>query len=220
MRIIKKTVPVCLVIAVAGICSPVSALAQDNSMYGSIPSSGFDADNDGLISKKEFSSVFSRFDTNADGKLNHDELMAGRREMMDKHFEMLRKQRMTKMPGNMPGRMSGNRGRMMPAFDDFDLNGDGKLPEDEFNAARAKRMSKMAEQGRMMKRMAQRPSFADIDLNNDGAIDRAEFRKHQSEHRLEMRKHQAMMREKRMQERRETRRNMQREKEWQPWDMP
>jgi hypothetical protein len=76
-------------------------------------------------------------------------------------------------------------GRRMPEFSDFDQNGDGKITEEEFNDARAKRMSSMAERGYMMRNAANAPSFSDIDSNKDGAINKKEFSDHQSSYRYQ-----------------------------------
>lgn len=202
--IIKKTFSAGLMIACTGVLLPAGAIAEENAVSGSIPSSIFDTDNDGSISKEEFNSVFSEFDKNADGKLNRDEIRAGRRAMMDKRYEMLMQKRkemmakrdemlMQKRMEMMSARMAG----MRPSFSDCDLNGDGKIPEEEFNQAREKRMTMMKKHGHPMKHMAEKPSFSDIDTNGDGAIDGEEFKKHQSERFEKMRKHREMMWEKR-----------------------
>ena len=206
MDIIKISVPACLVIAVSGVFLPAGAFAQDNAVRGSIPSSVFDTDSDGSISKQEFNSVFSEFDANADGKLNREEIVRGRREMMDRRYATQRQQNR----GMRHHRMGG----MMPSFESCDLNGDGRIPEEEFNRAREKRMRYMSEQGRQMMHMADRPTFSQIDSNGDGAIDRDEFRKHQDMRRQQMRKHRDMMREKR----REMYRQQDSAQDWQPWD--
>ena len=73
-------------------------------------------------------------------------------------------------------------GRNMPAFADFDLNGDGAISEDEFNKARAERIAKRAKEGHQMKNLANAPSYASIDTNDDGSVRGDEFRAHQAEH--------------------------------------
>lgn len=77
----------------------------------------------------------------------------------------------------------GMMGRNMPKFSDCDLNGDGKILEQEFYDARAKRISQRAQQGYQMRNLANAPSFADMDTNSDGAISPEEFRVHQAQHR-------------------------------------
>jgi len=73
-------------------------------------------------------------------------------------------------------------GMNMPAFADCDLNGDGKITEDELIKARSERIAKRAQEGRQMKNVANAPSFQDIDTNDDGSISRDEFAAHQAEH--------------------------------------
>jgi len=79
-------------------------------------------------------------------------------------------------------------GENMPTYADFDLNGDGKIVEQEFNEAHAQRLAKMAEEGRQMKHVGDFPGFAGIDTNADGVISEEEFATHQAEHRAEMQK--------------------------------
>ena len=72
-------------------------------------------------------------------------------------------------------------GRNRPAFSEYDLNGDGKITEKEFNEARSKRISERAQQGYQMRNLGNAPSFADIDANRDGEISVEEFAAHQSQ---------------------------------------
>ena len=72
-------------------------------------------------------------------------------------------------------------GRNRPAFSEYDLNGDGKITEKEFNEARSKRISERAQQGYQMRNLGSAPSFADIDANRDGEISVEEFAAHQSQ---------------------------------------
>ncbi|MEJ2499174.1 MAG: DUF1104 domain-containing protein [Sulfurovaceae bacterium] len=67
-----------------------------------------------------------------------------------------------------------------PSFSDFDLNGDGVVPETEFDQARAERMKQNAEAGKMMKNAGSAPAFSDIDANGDGNVTADEFTKHQA----------------------------------------
>jgi len=82
------------------------------------------------------------------------------------------------------GRMGGmGSGRMMqmPTFSEYDLNQDGVILEKEFEEAHTKRMSKLAEEGRMLRNAGEAPAFADIDTNKDGKVDAEEFQTHQQE---------------------------------------
>ena len=83
-------------------------------------------------------------------------------------------------------RASGSGHGAMPTFADFDLNGDGKISEDEFIEARTARISARAQQGHQMQGLANAPSFADIDTNSDGAISPEEFSAQQSLQRQKM----------------------------------
>ncbi|MCW8964576.1 MAG: hypothetical protein OQL16_12330, partial [Gammaproteobacteria bacterium] len=77
------------------------------------------------------------------------------------------------------------RGRNMPAFADFDLDGNGVIVEREFIDARNKRISERARQGYPMRNLANAPAFSDIDVNGDGAVSVDEFNRHQSQHRMQ-----------------------------------
>ena len=199
MSIIKKAIPVGLIIAVTGAFSAVSAQAEEIPARGPIPFDAFDKDGNGLVSEEEFNSVrgqristraaegrpmsgaaggspFSEIDTNADGQLNQDELAARRNSQMEK------RRNMGMRPGGGMGQGRGM-GRNMPAFSEFDLDGDGKIPEKEFNEARAKRIGERAKQGYPMRNIANAPPFSDIDINGDGAISEEEFIRSQSQHR-------------------------------------
>ena len=68
----------------------------------------------------------------------------------------------------------------MPSFDDFDLDGDDAITEEEFYKARADRIAKRVAEGRQMKNIANAPSFADIDTDDSGGVDRDEFSAHQA----------------------------------------
>ena len=80
------------------------------------------------------------------------------------------------------------KGMNMPTFADFDLNGDGKMTEDEFNKARSERIAKRAKEGRKMKNLANAPTFGDIDTDDDGSVSPEEFAAHQAEHHSKMQK--------------------------------
>jgi Ca2+-binding EF-hand superfamily protein len=75
------------------------------------------------------------------------------------------------------------RGRNMPSFSDFDLNGDGVLLKEEFYDARAKRMYDRAEQGFALRNADKAPAFESVDTNGDGKVDAKEFEYHQQQHR-------------------------------------
>lgn len=70
-----------------------------------------------------------------------------------------------------------------PAFAEFDLDGSGGISEQEFNQARAQRISERAQQGYPMRNLANAPAFADIDSDGDGSLSEEEFASHQASHR-------------------------------------
>ena len=196
MKIINKTVSLGLMIAVASVISPLSVQSEELPARGPIPFSAFDTDGSGFITQEEFDTVraqrmaekaadgramrgaadapsFSDFDKNADGQLSPDELAAGQQAQMEKRRNM--------GYGMGQGQGSGmNKGMNMPAFSDCDLNGDGKILEEEFYQARNKRMSEKAEQGYQMKNAAMAPPFSVVDANGDGEISAEEFAAHQA----------------------------------------
>jgi Ca2+-binding EF-hand superfamily protein len=81
-------------------------------------------------------------------------------------------------------------GRNAPSFQDFDLNGDGLITADEFQQARAKRISERASAGFPMRGLSNAPSFEDIDANHDGVVTPAEFEAWQAQRRLQAPKRQ------------------------------
>lgn len=83
------------------------------------------------------------------------------------------------------GEGMGMKGKM-PTFAEFDLNGDGKIVEQEFNTGHANKMGEMAAEGCQMKHVGECPGFAGIDTNNDGEISEQEFATHQAEHHKQM----------------------------------
>jgi hypothetical protein len=78
------------------------------------------------------------------------------------------------------GEHKGKQGHM-PAFSDFDLDGDGTIVEQEFNEGHAKRMAERAAEGHEL-RNAGKCTFAGIDADSSGAISPGEFKAHQAQH--------------------------------------
>ena len=197
MNILKNSYSVGLIIAFMSVFSPISAQSEEIPVRGPIPFTDFDKDDNGLISEEEFNAVrgermatraaegrpmhgaasapsFSELDTNGDGQLTQDELAAGQKAQMEKRREM----GMGMGQGRGMGQGMGM-GRNMPAFSEYDLDGDGKILEKEFNDAHSKRISERAQEGYKMKNLGKSHSFTDIDTNEDGEISEEEFIEHQ-----------------------------------------
>lgn len=196
MNVLKQLKPAGLLIAFLTVFSPISAQSEEIPLRGPISFTAYDKDSNGLISEQEFSAIrgermatrategrpmrgaasapaFSALDTNGDGQLTQDELAAGQKVQMEKRRGM----------GMGMGRgrgMGRGMGRNMPSFSEYDLDGDGKIVEKEFNEARGKRIGERAQQGYQMRNLGSAPSFADIDTSGDGAISTEEFSGHQS----------------------------------------
>lgn len=79
------------------------------------------------------------------------------------------------------GGMGSGRMMQMPKFSDYDLNQDGAITEEEFQEGHTKRMSKLAEEGRMLRNAGEAPAFSEIDTDKDGKINTEEFKAHQQE---------------------------------------
>jgi len=122
---------------------------------------------------------FSDMDSDGDGCISPQELEQFQQARMQGYRGAMRG--MPSMPGM--GGMPRGMGYSMPRYEEFDLNGDGVLLEDEFIEARGQRVSERAKQGRMMRGLANMPSFADIDTDGDGKISSEEFAAHQTSHR-------------------------------------
>jgi len=196
----KKLTYVSSLIAFTIVILPISALATTIPDRGPIPFSAYDKDGDGLISEKEFIGVrkermlerlaenrpmrgmgsvnaplFSEFDTDKNGTLTRDELADGQKIQMDKR-------RSIGMGKNRNMNKAITMGRDMPNFSDYDLNGDEKILEKEFNEARSKRVLERLEKGYRMKNQSRAPAFSDIDVNGDGEISAEEFTAHQAQY--------------------------------------
>lgn len=77
-------------------------------------------------------------------------------------------------------------GYNMPSFSDFDTDGNGQVTQKEFEKTQQNRMTKKAEEGRLLRNAGNAPAFGDIDQNGDGKIDASEFKNHQNQQRKNM----------------------------------
>lgn len=173
-----------VVAGIIGLAISLGSAAQELPTRGPVPFAVYDQNGDGTISEAEFKAVreqrqaegrpmrmapsFASLDANRDGRLSAEEFAAGQRPAGD-----------GMRSGAKPG-PTGKVGVNMPAFADFDRNADGKITEQEFNDSRAARMKERAEEGRMMRGMADAHTFAYIDTDHDGAVSPAEFAAHQT----------------------------------------
>lgn len=137
----------------------------------------------------DFSQMSTEELMNMRGTVSLDERPAFQQEMQKRMQTLTPEERqkymgsqgksMNKGSGNGMGQSQGMMKR--PSFSDFDLNGDGVVPQTEFDQARAERMKQNAEAGKMMKNAGSAPAFGDIDANSDGNITADEFTNHQAE---------------------------------------
>ncbi|RKT43939.1 EF-hand domain-containing protein [Thiocapsa rosea] len=182
----------------AAFAAPLALAQQPAPPRGPMTFSAFDLDGDGIVTEVEFDTAraqhmaeraaqgapmrgaanapaFSEFDLNGDGRLTPEE------------FATVQQSRMQGRPGGGMGPGIGmgpgaGMRRNMPAFAEFDLNGDGALTEQEFYEGRANRIKERSQQGYPMRNLANAPSFEAIDLNGDGRITPDEFAAAQAQH--------------------------------------
>lgn len=196
-----------LLLIIPGVLLAVTLQAAEIPLRGPVPFEAFDKDGNKMISPQEFvethnlrkkmradanmppsrmpnEPAFTYFDSNADNQISAEELNAARNAMQQQRGGMRQGMPPQGRAGGMDqGQGQGmNRGRQMPGFADFDLNGDGVLVANEFYEARAKRMSQRAEQGYPMRNSANAPPFEALDSNRDGKVTADEFSAHQATH--------------------------------------
>ena len=142
--------------------------------------------------------AFTDIDSDGDGQLNPEELSAAQQAHRGKNHANAYGQGYGQGQGHGhghgkkmanggcgEGKGKGMKGDM-PTFSDFDLNGDGKIVETEFNQGHAKRMSEMAAEGRQMRHVGDAPGFSAVDSNGNGEVSAEEFAAHQAEHHHQM----------------------------------
>ncbi|MCD6654332.1 MAG: DUF1104 domain-containing protein [Sulfurovum sp.] len=79
------------------------------------------------------------------------------------------------------GGMAQNRGMNQPQFAEYDLDNNGQITPKEFEEGRTKRMTKLAEEGKMLRNAGNAPAFGDIDTDKNGIITPKELDAHQTQ---------------------------------------
>ena len=206
MNGLRKSISLVLLALTTGGLMSIGVQAADNAKHSPPAFADFDLDGDGFISEDEFNTfrgqrmaaraaegkkmkgaasapAFADIDTDGDGLLNPEELAVAQKARQENMHAMGEGHGHGKGEGKCKGQgaCQGMKGKM-PTFADFDLNGDGKITETEFNEGHAKKMSEMAAEGRPMKHAGNAPGFTGIDSNDDGEISEEEFAAHQAEH--------------------------------------
>jgi Ca2+-binding EF-hand superfamily protein len=195
MKRSRKLMMTAMGLVVAGLAGNVQAAEIPDR--GPIPFAAYDQNGDGKVSEAEFTEVrtrrmasrggkgmrgmgkmppFSNFDSNADGSLSPEELAAGQKMMQQRRGGM----------GMASGRGAGmgrGRGGNAPSFAEFDLNSDGRIPEEEFLKAQGQRISARSQAGYPMRNIGNIAVFSDMDSNGDGVLTPEEFSAGQMRHR-------------------------------------
>ncbi|MCU7834842.1 MAG: EF-hand domain-containing protein [gamma proteobacterium symbiont of Taylorina sp.] len=120
---------------------------------------------------------FKDFDKNQDGLLTPEEFTSGMQYCQNMRQGMSMRKRQEQGRGM-------SRGRNMPNFEDFDINKDGYISEQELIEARSMRISSRIQQGYQMRNTANITPFQDIDTNSDGKISPDEFSAQQKYHQM------------------------------------
>ncbi|MDD2399834.1 MAG: EF-hand domain-containing protein [Sulfurovum sp.] len=133
------------------------------------------------------------------GNVPAEERAAFQQEMQKRMQTMSPQERQAYMQSNngmmRGGRgMAQNRGMNQPQFIEFDLNNDGKITPKEFEEGRTKRMTKLAQEGKMLRNAGNAPAFEEIDTDKDGTITPNELEAHQMQQMQNPNKGNGMMR--------------------------
>jgi Ca2+-binding EF-hand superfamily protein len=179
-----------IMIALSASMVPITAPSEEMPARGPIPFAVYDKDGNDLISEEEFYTVrgermakhaaegrpmrgaadapaFFQFDTNSDGQLTEDELVAGQQAQMQKRRGMGMGRGMGPVPVTV---QEPNQPRGPIPFTVYDKDGNGLISEEEFDTVRGERMAKRAAEGRPMRGAANAPTFSQFDTNSDGQL--------------------------------------------------
>ena len=126
---------------------------------------------------------FDDFDLNGDGVITRQEMDQVRSQRMGMAKTPAAPAQAAPPPATGGPMGRGGRQGQMPSFQDFDLNGDGTLTEEEFIEARGQRVAQRAREGRPMRGLSGMLQFPDLDRNRDGKVDEQEFQTAMLSHR-------------------------------------
>jgi len=178
----------------------VAGMNQNMSSF-----SDFDADGDGKVTQSEFENLqqskmtananagklmrnvgnaptFDMVDTNKDGFVDMNEFSIQQQKNMQR--QMSQRANNGNRQGMNQGMNQGMRGgngprqgmnRNMSSFSDFDVDGDGKVTQSEFENLQQSKMTANANAGKLMRNAGNVPTFDMVDTNKDGFVDMNEF---------------------------------------------
>ncbi len=163
---------------------------------GPMSFSDFDKNGDGMISREEFAATQqNRIETRTQTRTQTRDMsgapavpgagmgMGMQQQTQQQMQEQMQNQNQGEMQQQMQQQTQQRmRAANMPAFADYDLDGDGNVTEKEFYTARNNRIRQRVLEGKKMRNMSNAPSFSSIDSNGDKQLSEEEFNMHQEQH--------------------------------------